>query len=250
MKRRRRKTVLLVEDDAPLRAVTREALEHDFRVVEAADCDEAIEAVRRGRIDIAIVDYLLPGGDGLGLLKELREIKPALPAILVTAYSTENLVIKALRAGATDYIRKPVRFSFLKEKIQEILQQSDEPESPVPPVSRDDVIIEGLATHIENHFSQDISLDQIAAMAGMNRYRFCRAFKKIMGESYTSYLNSVRVRNAADLIRNSELQIVEIAYAVGYNCVTYFERVFKSRYGVSPREFRRKGGETSTLLMQ
>ncbi|GAB4483319.1 MAG: hypothetical protein OHK006_03920 [Thermodesulfovibrionales bacterium] len=244
-----KKVVLLVEDDEPLRAVTREALERDFAVVEAAGCDEA-QAEDLERVDIAVIDYMLPGCDGLSLLKNLRVLRPGLPAVIMTAYSTENLVIKALRAGATDYIRKPVRFSFLREKIREILVESSSADAPETAVSRDAALIEGIIEYIEGHYGTALSLEKLASLGGMNKYRFCRAFKKQTGKSYTAYLNSVRIRNSLELVKNTDLPITDISNAVGYSCLTYFERIFKSRTGMTPKEYRRReriGGEENPL---
>ena len=245
----KKRTILLVDDDETLRSVTAEALARDYRVLEAASCEEAVELMQADDVSLALIDYLLPACDGLALLKQLRTINADLPAIIITAYSTENLVIKALRAGATDYIRKPVRFSFLREKIVEILQQRPHAGDTPPPVSRDDVIIEGIAAYIENNYAEPLSQTRLAEMAGMSRFRFCKVFKTIMGESYTSFLNSVRIRNAADLLRNTDLPITEVSFSVGYGCITYFERVFKDCYGMSPTEYRRKD-DTTPLLMK
>lgn len=233
-----KKVVLLVEDDEPLRTVTREALERDYAVIESAGCDEALAEVL-DEVDIAVIDYMLPGCDGLTLLKGLRVLHPGLPAVLMTAYSTENLAIKALRAGATDYIRKPVKFSFLREKIRDILADSSSGEGAEAVGSRDASLIEGIIEYIEGHYGADLSLEKLASLGGMNKYRFCRAFKKQTGKSYTSYLNSVRIRNSLELLQKTDLPITNIANAVGYSCLTYFERVFKTQTGMTPKQCRK-----------
>jgi transcriptional regulator GlxA family with amidase domain len=74
----------------------------------------------------------------------------------------------------------------------------------------------------------------------MSRYKFCRTFKGTFGQSFKSYLNSIRVRNAAELLKNTHLNVTEITYFVGFGSVVNFERVFKDIHGATPLEYRRK----------
>lgn len=87
-----RKTILLVEDDHLLKRLIKGVLERQYRVLEAESCIEAIKQIG-GSVDIALVDYILPDGDGLHVLKVIREMKPQLPVVIMTAYSTDNLAI-------------------------------------------------------------------------------------------------------------------------------------------------------------
>lgn len=74
----------------------------------------------------------------------------------------------------------------------------------------------------------------------MNKFSFCRAFKGRFGRSFVSYLNSVRMRHAVELLRNPDLNVSEIALFLHYDCLEYFSRTFKKAYGMSPREYRKK----------
>jgi AraC-like DNA-binding protein len=76
-------------------------------------------------------------------------------------------------------------------------------------------------------------------MACMNRFKFCRAFKQRFGKTFTSYLNHIRIKKASELLKNPNLSVTEIAFFVGYGSFSQFMRVFKTIYGVSPKEYRR-----------
>ena len=89
------------------------------------------------------------------------------------------------------------------------------------------------------HFQEPISLDDVAREACLSPCYFCRLFKKQVGTTYTKYLSSVRIEEAATLLLYSDLAVTEICYNVGFNDLTHFERVFKSFLRATPTDFRR-----------
>jgi two-component system response regulator AtoC len=115
-----KKTILLVDDDSILRNIIKEVLLRNYDVLEASSCSEAQEQLSR-HFDLALVDYALPDCDGFEVLKMIRSAKSTIPLILMTGYSTEDLAIKALRAGITDFIKKPIRYPYLLSKLSEVL---------------------------------------------------------------------------------------------------------------------------------
>ncbi|HEU4521114.1 MAG TPA: sigma-54 dependent transcriptional regulator [Thermoanaerobaculia bacterium] len=102
--------ILLVDDEAPFRTVLREILEPlGHRLLEAASAEEALERLSRMRIDLVIADQRMPGLDGLTLLRRIRSM-PAPPAVvLLTAYGSIPAAVDAVRAGAIDYLTKPLQ---------------------------------------------------------------------------------------------------------------------------------------------
>lgn len=234
----RKNTILLVDDDPVVRDIIKVALEGRYEVLTASNYSEAITYLG-DRIDLALIDYVLPDGDGLDLLKAIRAVRPELSVIIMTGYSTEAVIIKALRAGATDYIKKPVSIKYLSEKISGIFECKGVNGQPENVGSREEFIIDGIADYIAERYRDDLTLDQLAEKACMNKYKFCKVFKRRIGQSLTSYLNYVRVNNSAELIQNPDLSITEIAFYIGYKSIVHFERMFKSQYGMSPREFRK-----------
>lgn len=234
-----RKTILLVEDDVVVIDIIKVFLEEKYNVLIASNYCSALKQIK-SRIDLAIIDYKLPDINGLDILKAIRKVKPALPAIMITAYSSEDVIIKALRTGVADYIKKPFSPTYLMMRISEILGEKEGIGHFRNVGSMDEFIANGIAAYIEEKYMDDLILDKLAKMAGMNKYKFSKIFRERIGQSFPSYLNSIRVRSAAELLRNSDLRITEIAHFVGYESIVHFERVFRSRYGLSPREYRSK----------
>jgi len=100
--------VLVLDDEKLVRWSLSERLKADgFEPVEAASVAEAMSAAARANIDAAILDYHLPDGDGIAVLKRLRQDDPDLPVIMLTAHTDVDIVVEAVKAGASDYVAKP-----------------------------------------------------------------------------------------------------------------------------------------------
>jgi len=99
---------LIADDDPAIRLVLRHRLEAEgWRVEEAADSDAALSALHSGRFDVALVDIIMPGVGGLEVLTTARAQGCATPIVVITAASTMNNAIEALKRGARDYLTKP-----------------------------------------------------------------------------------------------------------------------------------------------
>jgi len=235
-----KRTVLLVDDDAAVRDVIRQALRKEYHVLEASGYSEAIKLLKQP-IDIALIDYVMPEYDGFDVLKAVRKAKPGLPAIIMTAYSNESVVIKALRTEVADYIKKPLKLAYLRKRLSEILGGEDYNNNDSGNVaSRQEFILDGIEAHIRENYMKDLTLDRLAGMACISRFKLSRAFKDRFGQTLTSYLNNIRIRKSAEMLENPDLNISEIANFVGYESVSYFDRMFRAVHDMSPLNYRKK----------
>ena len=100
---------------------------------------------------------------------------------------------------------------------------------------------------IESHQTEDLSLGQVARAVNTSTYYFCKMFRKATGINFTDYLARVRVEKAKNLLLNPNLRISEIAFEVGFQSLTHFNRVFKRILGQSPTEYREQlSGKATT----
>ena len=93
---------------------------------------------------------------------------------------------------------------------------------------------------IRQHQTEDISLGQVAKAVNTSTFYFCKMFKKVTGINFTDYVSRVRIENAKNLLLNPNLRVSEIAYEVGFQSLTHFNRVFKKVLGQSPTDYREK----------
>jgi AraC-like DNA-binding protein len=92
--------------------------------------------------------------------------------------------------------------------------------------------------YIEDHHMEDLSLGEVAQAVHTSIFYFCKLFKKVLGLNFTEYVSRVRTEKAKNLLLNPNLRISEIAYEVGFQSLTHFNRVFKQVVGESPSEYR------------
>lgn len=120
-----RPTVFVVDDDGNVREAIRAMLEADGRTVEAySSCEAFLDAYRPGREACLLVDAYLPGMGGLELLRRLHGAGHQLPAIVITGQSDVPIAVRAMKAGASDFIEKPIGRDELLASIDRALEQS------------------------------------------------------------------------------------------------------------------------------
>ncbi|GMV96770.1 MAG: DNA-binding response regulator [Phycisphaerae bacterium] len=124
------KRVLVVEDDPAIRRGIVDALRFEgYQTFEAGDGRSGRDRAIGVECDLILLDLVLPGGDGLDILREVRAIRPTLPVIILTARGEEADRVEGLRRGADDYVVKPFSVRELLARVEAVLRRS--PERPV-----------------------------------------------------------------------------------------------------------------------
>jgi AraC-like DNA-binding protein/ligand-binding sensor protein len=102
-------------------------------------------------------------------------------------------------------------------------------------------LVEKAREYIDKHKSEELSLTDVAKAAGASVYHFCKVFHRATGLKFTDYVARVRLEDARSRLLNPNLRISEVAYDVGFQSLTQFNRTFKRVFGQSPSEFRSRG---------
>lgn len=124
-------TILVVEDDSAIRRGLTDCLRFaGYRVLEAADGQQGLDAALAGSIDLILLDILMPRLDGMGVLRELRKARSGTPVIFLTAKGEEEDRVRGLRAGADDYVVKPFSATEVLARVEAVLRRA--PERPAP----------------------------------------------------------------------------------------------------------------------
>jgi AraC-like DNA-binding protein len=104
-------------------------------------------------------------------------------------------------------------------------------------------MIRGAKDYVASHQSDPIKLEQIARALNVSKYHFCRSFKHATSLTFVEYLSRVRIEKAKILLHNNNLRVSEIAYEVGFQSITHFNRIFRKLVGYSPTEYRSRLAE-------
>ncbi len=113
--------ILIVEDEPYQREMLRDfLLEEGHRITEAEDGEKALRLLGAGSFDLVLLDFRMPGMNGLEVLREIKRLNPEIDAVIITAYGTIETAVAAMKAGARDYITKPVDLDELSILIDRI----------------------------------------------------------------------------------------------------------------------------------
>jgi two-component system, OmpR family, alkaline phosphatase synthesis response regulator PhoP len=120
-------TVLVIEDDLAIRRGLRDALRHEgYGVLEAGDAVEGQRLALTPEVGLVLLDLVLPAGSGLAVLERIRDTRPSLPVIVLTARGGEDDRVRGLRLGADDYVVKPFSVRELLARVDSVLRRSPE----------------------------------------------------------------------------------------------------------------------------
>ena len=246
--------LLVVEDSADLRRYIRAQFEPRFRVLEASDGAAGIAMARSHLPDVVISDVMMPGGtDGLALVRALRDDPETdfLPIVLLTARAADAHRVEGLERGADDYVVKPFDARELRARVQNLMASRRrlrrhldmhrvELRATSPTASASDAaLLERLRSALEQHISDaDFGVAELARAVFLERSHLFRRTRELLGETPSDLLRRTRLEHAERLLRDDDGSVSDVAYAAGFNSVSYFCRCFQQRYGVTPAAYR------------
>jgi two-component system response regulator YesN len=218
----------------------------------AADGRTGLENIAALQPDIVLTDVKMPRMNGIDMVQELRTRGWDGEVIFISAYQEMELVKKAFKVRAVDYIFKPIANEELlsvcrtviqrveeKQQIREILSRSAQTawheavKSPEPNLSVMQILRGEIYKNIKN-----ITIDSLAAKMGMSRAKLTRTIKQISGETVNGFIVKIRIHIASALLRETNLKVHDIAAQVGFQDNRYFSRLFSRAMGVLPTEYR------------
>ena len=248
------RTLLVVEDNNEIRQYLKSKLATIYNVFDCDNGHEALEIIHRREIDLVISDVMMPVMDGIELCKAIKsniEINH-IPVILLTAHVSDTHVKDGLSSGANDYVFKPFNFDLLLARIQNLLDNNERlRQSFQKRISPKDMNVE--VTDYDEQFLQkcydflrknltnsELTIEDFGKELGVSRVHLYRKIKYLTNLSPSRFILNVRLKVAADLLRQEGVSVSDVCYQVGFNNLSYFTRTFKESYGVSPSDYQHK----------
>ncbi|RKP52934.1 AraC family transcriptional regulator [Cohnella endophytica] len=192
--------------------------------------------MRRPHTDQVYERYITPYLDGRAVLpvKLSADDASSEPARRLVREVTEELEGKAPAYQLVAKHKIELLFALLSRRFlpQKLVDKPVQPRIAEP--------FKPLIKHIETHYSQSLSINQAARMVNLNPYHFCKAFKKLTGRTFVDYVNGHRMNEADRLLRETDLQVTEIAERVGCGNANYFTKLYKKHKGMPPSHVKKQ----------
>ena len=244
--------IAIIEDDPDMLEQIKTEVGVYFHVSGYTDGQSGIEGIRNDAPALLICDVMLPDTNGYDIVKTLKadeELKD-IPVIMLTALEDERHQIKGYEAGADDYMVKPCNYRVLIARaIQLIKWKGERTERNTEETTHATIITtqadkrfkEKVYAIIAQHISdEEFSIDQMAEMMHMGRTKLYGKVKELTGMSPNKLLTAERMRIAAELLEEGELNISEIGYRVGISDASYFNKCFKQHFGMAPSKYKKE----------
>ncbi|MFT3680515.1 MAG: substrate-binding domain-containing protein [Ferruginibacter sp.] len=246
-------SALIIDDNADLRSFLKSKLSASFEIFEAEDGKTAIHQCFANVPDIIICDIALPFTDGLELTRIFKsDIKTAhIPIILLTAKANLEQQVQGMKYRADAYITKPFNANFLEETIHSLLINRESLRehfsSDVSGAFKGNLIgktdkkfLNEFTTYVEANISnEDLGIDEICKSLGMSKMQLYRKVKSLLNVNINDYILQARLKKARYLLQNEKLSVSEVSYKVGFASPGYFSTVFKSKFNISPKDFKK-----------
>lgn len=266
------KSVLIVEDHADMLLYIQMVLSPQYALLIARNGRQALDLLHKLAADqlpdLIVSDIMMPELDGMALVNALRETKPFahIPIILLTARIDLETRLQALRLGIADYLTKPFNETELLVRCQHLIDRADEQarlRGQVPDESeglvettsdQDAEWIDSLQQLIRKNLTGSVlTIHFLAEVSSLSERQLYRRIRELTGMSPNQFIQEVRLQVAQELLNTQPQAMVKsIGYQVGYQNTSYFIRIYRERFGISPgeRSYARVKGLTDKGLIE
>ena len=259
---------LVIDDDLGNLQSCRSLLERfaGIPVLTAETGFEGLRLARESTVRVIVADLKLPDMNGLDVIRRIRAAGIHTPFIVVTGFGSIATAIGALRLGATDYFEKPYSPDDLLNAVDAAVGGRVVASVSLPALSRvplhrtephdrgnriafegktsatsdeSDARVKDVLTVLTSSLRDRLDIRGLAQQVNVGDSRLRQIFRTVMGTSLTRFRNDCRLAEAARLLTETYKRVSEIAYDVGFQPST-LDRLFRRRFGASPREYRRR----------
>lgn len=241
----------------------------------AFDGQEGLELIRQVQPDIVFSDIYMPKLDGLLMIAALKSEFEDMELTILTGYRDFELVQQALCLGVTRFILKPSNMEELEEAVRamtaklkkkgiapapagtaqpqgkeagmgntaakaSLAQPEAEPRASEEESPAGSFIVKNAIAFIRGNYNRKLTLKEVADNTYVSQWHLSKLLNRHTGQSFSELLNTVRVEEAKELLKNPALRVGDVAEEVGFLDIAHFSRVFKKITGMSANEYRNR----------
>jgi signal transduction histidine kinase/DNA-binding response OmpR family regulator len=254
-------TILVVEDNPEMIKLLNMILESKYNLINAVNGKDALEKMDSDEAlpDLVLADVMMPEMNGYEFTRLIRADGrfEGMPVILLTAKADDSMKMEGFESGATDYITKPFNARELTARInaqlemkklrdrlsranQQLYARLKAASAPVQPSLSDSTEekINLVLNFIHENYSASLSREGLALAVDLSADHLSRAFNRVTGKRIDEYINDLRIEEAKRRLRETADTVISIAFAVGFENVRTFNKVFAKNVGITPSQWR------------
>ena len=245
-------SLLLVDDQQDMLDYLAGHFAQRYSVATAHDGLEALDKLAQGGVSLIVSDWMMPHMDGAELCRRVRQDAATshIPFIMLTAKTDNDSKVEGMDVGADAYVEKPFSIQYLEGIIRNTLEMrrrllqtfASKPMEPVTTIASnptDNDFLKRMNDLIEQNFANpELNVNFLAAELAISRSGLFAKIKSLADVTPNEMIQIVRLKRAAQLLRETSLTVSEVCYRVGFSSPSYFTKCFSKQFGIKPTEWK------------
>lgn len=244
-------SILLADDNDEFRKYVASILQPQYNVLLATNGLEAYEIAIAEQPDLIISDIMMPEMTGIELCKKIKESTSTshIAVLLLTARTMQSHEIEGYTIGADAYITKPFSLKLFKSRVENLIKaqalrremfksQINLEPSEITISSYDEKLLKKCIDTIEENMQEvNFGVEELCEKVGVSRPQLYRKIKSYTGLSPVHFIRSIRLKRAAQILKQDNYSVTDVMEQVGFNNISYFSKIFKEEFGCTPKQY-------------
>ena len=247
--------ILIIDDNEEVVGFLCSALCEKYKCFKAYDGKEGLDVLQSHKVDLIIVDQMMPVMSGLDFVRTVKHnaLTENIPIIMLTAKDDFDTEMQSIKVGVDVFLSKPFDFNKLLLQVARLIKHSqnikknahiekilssstsvneENVESP------DELFMRELLRCIETNMDKEgFNVSMIAELLKVDQKQLYRKIKQLAGKTPVNFLRTMRLKRAAELLKQNRFTVSEVMYMVGISNASYFTKCFAAEYGMTPKQF-------------
>ena len=246
--------MLIVDDSEDMVSFLGNHFKEKYEVLTAGDGIEALDILRNHEVNIIISDWMMPRMDGAEFCRRVRSnpMTSHIPFVMLTAKTDDDSKVEGMDVGADTYIEKPFSVQYLEACIRNMLEIrrrliekfSTQPLESVTEIAcnpTDNDFLTRMNKLIEDNFSNsELNVNFLAEQLNISRSGLFAKIKTLADITPNEMIQIVRLKRAAQLLKDNKYSVSEIGYMVGFSNPSYFSKCFQKQFGIRPVDYMKQ----------